>query len=84
MYSPVVHEDVWFPNFVGRYPDVFYVSVLRCVPLQIDIRPFLDSKIKCLKASGEEKVSFKALRDFRKIYVILLQILQCAICDALN
>ena len=42
---PVVHQDIWLPEVVGRNSDIFDIVVLRYVPPHVAVRPFLMSKI---------------------------------------
>ena len=40
-FSPVVHEDVWFPEAVRRDAKVVHSAEFRCVPSEVIVVPFL-------------------------------------------
>ena len=39
--QPVVHEKVRFPDVFGGNPDIFDLTIIRLVPLQVDVLPLL-------------------------------------------
>ena len=41
---PVVHEDVWLPQFVRGHAYVLNVAVLGLVPAHVDVVPFLQAQ----------------------------------------
>ena len=42
---PVVHQDIWLPEVVGRNSDIFDVVVLRYIPPHVAVSPLLMSEI---------------------------------------
>ena len=43
--SPVIHEDIWSPDVGWGYPQVLDLSILRLIPSQIVICPFLTANV---------------------------------------
>ena len=41
--SPIIHQQVWLPDVFGRNSDVSNITIVRRIPLQVYVIPFLDN-----------------------------------------
>lgn len=48
---PVVHQNVWLPQPVRWYPEISDTAVLRRIPSQIHVVPFLHTHEKSLEST---------------------------------